>query len=195
MARYPILRHRPDPFASDWAMWKLALTQSYQLGLSRVASGIQHALPKRFRRRVKPPPTPTSPSTTTKPLLHTDDKLPDDTSLLPHQWLEADTFHRLTSHHPLVSPSSHISSSFVRSVFKLLNTNETKLLVHVGTAEWFYDPTVRFARAAKRAGVDVSVYEELGGFHSGPCAFPAELGGASGRLVGSILRWLGEKAW
>lgn len=135
-------------------------------------------------------------------------------------WLENPIFNHLTSHHPLVSPASDPSSPFVQHTFELLvkshgralkihgefaDTNSsdprqvnrqsrkkagTKLFIHAGSAEWFYRPTMDFADSARKAGMQVVIKTELGGFHIEGCLIPAEFGGAGGRLVEDLREWV-----
>ena len=186
MARYPIVPSRPDPFASDLELWSTAAKQASQALCVRLGRLAHPLLPTRFRRqldalsakyeRVGLPDN--APATAVSP------ELPLE------KWLSHDMFIRLSSHHPLVSPSTDITSPFLVATLQQLAEARTRILVHVGTAEWFYLPGRDLAAAARKEGVDVHVQEEKGGFHSEACITPADFGGASARLVEGILAWL-----
>jgi len=182
MARYPILRHRPDPFSSDLSIWSTAARQSANAVLARIP------VLKRQRRRSSSSHTPDMPSKRISALASLA-SLPNKAAPLS-AWLDPALFHQLSSAHPLVSPASDPDSTFVRRVLGLLAENDTRILLHVGTAEWFHDPATEFAAAVRRAGVDLRVQEEKGGQHSESCIMPAELGGRSARLVEVILGWI-----
>lgn len=186
MARYPIVPSRPDPFAGDFELWSIAARQVAQALCVKVGRLAHPLLPARVRSQVE--------SLSAK-YARTDSIKATSVKAIPpglglDKWLGHDMFTRLSSHHPLVSPSTDITSPFLTATLGQLAQADTKILVHVGTAEWFYLPSKGFAAAARRQGVDVHVQEELGGFHSEACITPADFGGASGRLVEGILRWL-----
>lgn len=179
LARFPVLKHRPDPFQSEWALVRTAWQQRYiraRSVLLRIASRIQgQQLKQRMRdtqerlaNQVFDP----------EPLDVEPEKLSD--------WLDVAAFKRLSSHHPFVSPGTDTSSPFVRQVLGIVADNQTRVLIHHGTAEWFYKPAMRLAAEAKEAGIDVKVVDEVGGFHIEACVMPAELGGSGGRLVNAI---------
>jgi hypothetical protein len=105
-------------------------------------------------------------------------------------WLNTNIFEHLTSHHPLVSPASDLSSPFVRKTFEILAERGTRVLVHAGTAEWFFRPSKAFVECAEETGVDIEFRTESGGFHIEGCLIPGELGGAGGRLVRSLREWV-----
>jgi len=107
-------------------------------------------------------------------------------------WLDEWTFSQLTSHHPFVSPSTDLDSRFVQHTLGLLARNRTRMLLHCGTAEWFYDPAIGFAGAAKAAGIEIQVAESLGGFHVEGCVLPPDLGGAGARLQQTLIDFLGS---
>lgn len=122
-----------------------------------------------------------------------------DQSLNPsliEDWLDQAVFERLSSHHPLVSPATNTKSPFVRNVLRLLAEDEhgsTRMMVYVGTAEWFYRPAMEFVKMAKKQGVQVDEIQYPGGFHAEGCVLPGELGGSAGKLVETILTWLSEE--
>ena len=105
-------------------------------------------------------------------------------------WLDESFFSDLSAHHPLISPSTDISSPFVRHTLGLLAVRRTKLLIHCGTAEWFRDPIVELAGAAQHAGVDINLVENEGGLHSEACLSWPERGGPAELLQRSILACL-----
>jgi len=182
MARYPILPHRPDPFSSDLLIWSAALRQYLRTVLTKLP--LSHFVYSTHR----PPSSVPTRSADTPGI-----PFPLNKSSSPHEWLEIPILHKLSSHHPLVSPSSDPSSPFVRNVLRAFAQNGTRILLHVGTAEWFYLPSIQFAVAAQNAGVDLRLHEEKGGQHSEACVLPAEMGGRAQRLVEGVLDWLGER--
>lgn len=107
-------------------------------------------------------------------------------------WLDSTIFEHLTSHHPLVSPASDLASPFVQTTLDILANRGTRVYVHAGTAEWFHEPGMAFASAARDAGVNVVSHEEVGGVHIEGCLLPGELGGMSGRLVKGLKDWVLE---
>lgn len=104
-------------------------------------------------------------------------------------WLEEATFTELSSHHPLISPATDLSSPFVQRTLELL-AGRVRLLLHCGTAEWFYDPAVNFARTAREADVRVRLEEKKGGFHVEGCVMPPELHAPSAELRLHLLDFL-----
>ena len=183
LARFPILRNRPDPFQSDWYLWQELIRIRIESAVA-ILKGLT-----KFRRRGDSDTRiekveqailePSSPLATDKPSSHLG-------------WLEELTFSRLTSHHPFVSPSTDLGSPFVHYSLDILARNRTKMLMYCGTAEWFYEPAIRFANAAQHAGMDVEVIESLGGFHVEGCVLPPDLGGAGARLQDTLLDFLGS---
>lgn len=105
-------------------------------------------------------------------------------------WLEEATFSQFSSHHPFISPCSDADSPFVQHSLKLLARNSTRMLMHCGTAEWFYEPAIGFARAAKSAGMKVRVVENIGGLHVEGCVLPPDLGGAGAELQQCLIDFL-----
>ena len=180
LARFPPDSNRPDPFIADplprvlrepvvaladalrpWVRWYTPLSRS------------SSPTPSKLRRQQ----WSTSVSTTR------------DHPGSPIEWLDTATFETLRSHHPLYSPATNLAHPFVTSTLHAL-AGKTRLFVSYGSAEWFAHPSSSFAQAARRAGVDVTVCPELGGFHIENCVLPAELGGPSGRLVSNMRSWL-----
>lgn len=102
-------------------------------------------------------------------------------------WFDESTFISLSTHHPLISPSADISSPFVQRTLELLAARQTKLLIHCGTAEWFYGPIIDLASAAKEAGVNIQLVENEGGLHPEACLSWPERGGPAEVLQQSIL--------
>lgn len=100
---------------------------------------------------------------------------------------DSSLFTQLSSRHPLISPSTDVTSPFVRHTLSLLAKTGTRLLVHCGTAEWFHDPIIELARAAKEEGVDLVLVENPGGLHSEACLRSPERGGPAGILQAEIL--------
>jgi hypothetical protein len=105
-------------------------------------------------------------------------------------WFNESSFIKHSSHHPLISPSTNISSPFVQHTLGLLAARGTRILFHCGTAEWFYRSIVDMADAAKEAGMDVTLVENVGGLHSEACLSWPERGGAAATLQQSILTCL-----
>jgi hypothetical protein len=64
------------------------------------------------------------------------------------------------------------------------------MFIHCGTAEWFYEPGIAFAREAEKRGVKVVLHEDKGGFHVEGCVMPPDLGGAAARLQDKVLDFL-----
>jgi hypothetical protein len=181
LARYPLLKHRPDPFSSDLSVWLTAL--------SRSVTRLSHIVMTPFfpwRRWTK------DRHHTLAQSLSEDVLQPRELKHVPpdlQSWLDGSTFEQLSSHHPFVSPSTDIDSPFVMRVLDILAKHHTRLFVHCGSAEWFCEPSRRFASAASRAGVETVLEEEEGGYHIESCVMPAELGGAGARLVNAIRAW------
>lgn len=119
---------------------------------------------------------------------------PDDTMYTKPtshlRWLDETTFGQLSSHHPFLSPSTDLTSPFVQHSLKLLAQHGTRMLMHCGTAEWFYEAAIGFTQAAKTAGMKVQLVERLGGFHVEGCVLPPDLGGAAGELQQTIIEFL-----
>ncbi|ORX40671.1 Alpha/Beta hydrolase protein [Kockovaella imperatae] len=181
MARFPIVKHRPDPFKST-------LPQ-----LSSDISRMGRALGRRVdvcARRSKSSDVEANHMTLSREILRPDDEMLDQSLSSLSRWLEIETFTRMTSHHPLVSPATDPNSPFVTLVFKAMSRLGTKLLIHAGTGEGFYSAAMSFGRAAKAADTKVQIEIEEGGFHSEACIMPGEWGGASQRLVGTLVEWL-----
>lgn len=179
LARFPVLKHRPDPFNSEWQLMRTAWQQRYARAksiLSRMTSRI-HGTPVQHRKRDTQERVAAE-VFDPEPLVSEPEKLAD--------WLDVATFKHLSSHHSFVSPGTNTSCAFVRQVLDIVAENQTRILIHHGTAEWFYEPAMRLAAEAKEAGVDVTVVDEVGGFHIEACVMPAELGGSGGRLVEAI---------
>jgi hypothetical protein len=105
-------------------------------------------------------------------------------------WLDESTFTQLSSHHPLISPSTDLSSSFVQRTLELLAHNGTTLFLYLGTAEWFYQPAINFSEEAREAGMKVILVEDLGGFHVEGCVMSPDLGGPAARLQQKLLEFL-----
>ena len=193
LARFPLLKHRPDPFASDLPLWSSAASR----GLRSIASRFMRLLrgvrllPTKLRSSDEEKCSTKSVSEEVLQPSDTRDVIRKITHL--QDWLEPDIFTALTSHHPLISPCSDIESPLVSAIFRLLEENRTRCLVHAGTAEWFFEPAMIFAKAAEKSGVDIDVGVEKGGFHSESCMSPGEWGGASGRLVENLLEWLARE--
>ena len=177
LARYPILKNRPNPFKGDLGIWKQVFKQSMDLWIDRVRALLPRSIKRRKDRLAK----------SSKSVLNVDE--PPIGKMVMSNWIQEDMFERLTSHHPLISPSTLPTHPFNRQVFEQLK-NHTKLLFHVGTAEWFYEPTIALAKQATKCGIDVCVEKEIGGFHVEGCTFPAEFGGAGERLVSRIFDWM-----
>lgn len=105
-------------------------------------------------------------------------------------WLDESTFAQLSSHHPLLSPSTDLSSLLVQRTLEILASGGTKLNLYLGTAEWFYDPAIDFGKEAEKAGVIVTTAEDLGGYHVEGCVMPPDLGGPAARLQERLLEFL-----
>jgi hypothetical protein len=105
-------------------------------------------------------------------------------------WLDESTFTQLSSHHPLLSPSTDLSLPFVQHTLDLLARNGITLFLYVGTAEWFYQPAISFSQEAEKAGIQVIVAEDLGGYHVEGCVMPPDLGGPAARLQKRLLEFL-----
>ncbi|ORY26679.1 Alpha/Beta hydrolase protein [Naematelia encephala] len=179
MARFPILKHRPDPFSSEMSH---LITRLSHLTFTLVP--ILFA-PHRYPRSMH-----TSEVIQDEVLQPTNALLGLDIAL--EHWLEAFAFISLSSHHPLVSPGTDVDSPFVRQVLNIMKREGTRLMIHVGTAEWFCEPCLRFAKAADDCGVQVEVQVEKGGLHIESCLLLGEMGGSAGRLVEGILDWMGR---
>lgn len=104
-------------------------------------------------------------------------------------YITSASFKTLSSSHPILSPAKPKASPILARLMNHLNTR-TKLHIHIGTAEAFYEPTLAFVQSARDGGVDVVFQEEVGGFHIEGCIFPAELGGAAGRLREVLKAWV-----
>lgn len=185
LARFPIIKHRPDPFVSDLRIWANAVDQHarrYFDALSRMLHANGWPLLPRPKRQYSITEEMAAKQLDPKPLWQVPSTL--------RGWLEPSAFAQLSSHHPLVSPCTDTKSPFVRGVLDVLAENKTKMYVQAGTAEWFYPAGASMARAAKEAGIDVVWQEELGGCHVEACVTPAELGGAPARLLKGLRRWL-----
>jgi hypothetical protein len=105
-------------------------------------------------------------------------------------WFNDSIFTNLSAHHPLISPAADTSSPFVQYTLKILAKRRTKMMIHYGTAEWFYGPGLDFANAAKGAGVDLDLVENEGGLHSEACLSWPERGGPAEVLQRSLLALL-----
>jgi hypothetical protein len=105
-------------------------------------------------------------------------------------WIDESTFTSLSSHHPLISPSTDISSPFVKHTLEILAHHGMKVFMYVGTAEWFYDSAIRFTREAEKAGIEVVYAEERGGYHVEGCVMPPDLGGPAARLQSRLIQFL-----
>jgi hypothetical protein len=105
-------------------------------------------------------------------------------------WLDESTFIHLTSHHPLISPSTDLDSPFVGRTLEILAASGISLYMYAGTAEWFYHSAMSFTREAEDAGIEVLKGEELGGFHVEGCVTPPDLGGPAARLQQSLVDFL-----
>ena len=73
---------------------------------------------------------------------------------------------------------------------EILARNETTLFLYVGTAEWFYQPAIDFGKEAEKAGIEVSVAEDLGGYHVEGCVMPPDFGGPAARLQQKLVEFL-----
>lgn len=187
LARFPILAHRPNPFQSDWYLWQDVLRIRILSALAtlkviipghRAKRGVSF-IEKAEQQILNPAPLSSTMTIKTDPSSHLG-------------WLEETTFSQMTSHHPFVSPSSDTRSSFVKHSLELLARNGTRMLMHCGTAEWFYEPAIEFTKAAKSAGMKVRVVESIGGFHVEGCVLPPDLGGAGARLQKCLIDFLGS---
>jgi hypothetical protein len=122
-------------------------------------------------------------------LLNPDDEdLGDERPL--QEWLGEKSFAKLSSHHPLISPATDLSTPFVNKIIHHLAQNETRFFVHSGTAEWFHPATDDFICVLRKKGIEVEYMEEKGAYHVETCVFPGELGGMSGRLVKGMMDWM-----
>ena len=187
LARFPIQKHRPDAFRSVLPVWMASIT------------GQSPKLWQRFEcTRSGVPPAERDVEAHCNGDASVEILQPDEIAVhqqmrrLTH-WLELSTFTRMTSHHPLVSPATDPESPFVKSIFAAMSEHQIQLMVYVGTAEWFYEPVMAFAKAAAAADVKVETVMENGGFHCESCILPGEWGSASGRLVRTLLEWLARK--
>lgn len=178
LARFPIDPSRPLPFESDWYLWE----QSIRLRFTGSVKWLKSVLLFRTRpvssttekmeRKVLGPRTLTKP-----PKTHIG-------------WLDESTFTQLSSHHPLLSPSTDLASPFVQQSLRLLAENGTILFLYVGTAEWFYKPAIGFSREAETAGMKVVVSEDMGGYHVEGCVMPPDFGGPAARLQKRLVEFL-----
>lgn len=109
-------------------------------------------------------------------------------------WIQPDVFERLSYHHPMISPATteNLSSSFLSEILQHLHQAGTKLRVHIGTAEAFYDSSCSFVGQAESAGMDVELSKDIGGYHIEGCVFPAELGGSAAQLRRTLITWVSE---
>jgi hypothetical protein len=82
----------------------------------------------------------------------------------------------------------------VTNTLALIASHRTQILIHCGTAEWFYGPIIDLASAAKESGVDIRLVENEGGLHSEACLSWPERGGAAEVLQESILACLLERS-
>lgn len=177
LGRYPILKHRPDAFGSDLPLYLEAISQAFR----RATSGIplmRHKQTKDIEEVEKDVLQPQ------------DDIKPSQKYAKLGAWLREEVFEELSSHHPLLSPSTDLSSAFVQGVLQILTREKSRMLVYAGTAEWFYQPAMDLAESARAVGVDVTVGEEEGGFHVEGCLAPREWTGASDRLVSTMEKWM-----
>jgi hypothetical protein len=156
LARYPFCGHRSDPFRSSIVPWVLATKSRLEDRLDRL-------------RTI----TSSQPISVTSSRMK--ESIPSDSSF-PHQplkthleWFDTSAFTQLSSRHPLISPSTDTSSPFVKQTLTLLAERKTRILVHCGTAEWFYEPIVELVAAAIMACVDIRLVENRGGLHSEAC--------------------------
>jgi len=178
LARFPIDPKRPDPFHSDWYLWEEAIRLRITGSLGWLKSKLL------FRSYKKPPVTQEIEKQTLGPRMLR--KLPK-THI---GWLDESTFNQLSSHHPLLSPSTDLSSAFVQHTLELLALNRTTVCMHTGTAEWFYQPAINFCREATRAGIEVILAEDLGGYHVEGCVMPPDFGGPAARLQSRLIEFL-----
>jgi hypothetical protein len=105
-------------------------------------------------------------------------------------WLDESTFTQLSSHHPLLSPSTDLSLPFVQHTLEILARSGLTLFLYVGTAEWFYQPAIDFSKEAEQAGIEVIVAEDLGGYHVEGCVMPPDFGGPAARLQARLVEFL-----
>lgn len=199
MARYPILKNRPDPFVSDPIIWPVAVRQLGQGVLRSAILASKAVLPGRLAGNITKLAQltdgyrdPVIVKTLAKTLDEdTNDQVMDFDDL--DKWLDPTIFSRLSSHHPLVSPGTNLHAPFVQRVLDTIaksNDTSTRIMVYTGTAEWFHAPSISFAQVATKAGVKVDAYEIQGGFHAEGCVWPGEMGGAAGKLVDANEKWL-----
>jgi hypothetical protein len=178
LARYPISGHRSDPFRSSIVPWMLATK-------SRLLDRLD-----RLRTMTSSQPISVTSSRMKEPIPSDSSFL--DQSLKKHiEWFDTSAFTQLSSRHPLISPSTDISSPFVKQNLTLLAQRKTRILVHCGTAEWFYEPIVEVLAAATMACVDIRLVENRGGLHSEACLRSPERGGPAKILQDEILDFLG----
>jgi hypothetical protein len=181
LARYPMPGEDIDPFHSAIHSW-FALTK--ERFINNIDLFLSDLAPGRQLRSVT--------SSDESKYTYSSEELvpiPPETHL---GWFDSSVFTQLSTRHPLISPSTDVTSPFVRHTLSLLAKAGTRLLVHCGTAEWFYDPIIDLALAAKEEGVDLTLVENSGGLHSEACLRSPERGGPAGILQAEILDFLGE---
>jgi hypothetical protein len=137
-ARYPIPGETIDPFHSAIYSWFAPTKERFIDNIPLLLSVI---IPGRQWRSV----TSSNESKYTNP---SEELVPihPETHL---GWFDSSVFTQLSARHPLISPSTDVTSPFVRHTLSLLAKTGTMLLVHCGTAEWFHGPIVDLALAAK----------------------------------------------
>jgi hypothetical protein len=178
LGRYPPIRDRPNPYVREPLPDLRRAAKIWMKRITRILDGeedMDSVLPETYQS--------VSNSISVE--------LPNEKGSLK-EWLEESTFQKMTSHHPLYSPSTDPNHPFVKEVMSRL-AGRTRFLFHHGSAEWFAEPSRALARVAKDAGVDVIVQEEYGGLHVESCLLPGELGGSAGRLVSGIIKFLESK--
>ena len=166
LAHFPIPKHRPNPFASDLGFWLEATSRWLHENISYLV------------RRSPPHEMGESPRKIFLPR----EKLAS--------WLDSSSFDSLSSHHPFISPSTDPTSPFVSEVLDILAGNGTRLFIHIGTGEWFYQFAMDFAGVAKERDVETVLMEEPGAFHVELELLSTERGSMAGRLIDGILGWL-----
>lgn len=180
LGRFPLLPHRPNAFSSDWYLWEKSVR-------IRIAG-----LRNRFKSILGLDPIHTTGSTTQKmekQIMGTSRTLRKNPKT--HiGWLDESTFTQLSSHHPLLSPSTDIDCPFVKHTLEILAHHGLVIFLHCGTAEWFYEPVMAFSREAERRGVKVVLHQDKGGYHVEGCVMPPDMGGAAARLQEKVLAFL-----
>ena len=117
---------------------------------------------------------------------------PKDLDEMPNTlegWLDPSVFARMTSHHPFISPATDPASPFIHGILEVMRKEDTRVMIHIGTAEWLYKPTMRFAKIIQAARVDVEILEDIGGMHSEAALVPVEFSGSARRLLDQVLLW------